>query len=134
MAFENKLIVITGGAGGIARETATLLLAEGAELLLIDPSATVLEASAAALAPGDRVRTAVSALESPEACAAALAGIEGRIHALVHLAGIFRPDALDPGTVRFGMRPWRRLSPTPSTWRPRSGRSSTPRRPVGWCS
>jgi NAD(P)-dependent dehydrogenase (short-subunit alcohol dehydrogenase family) len=96
MAFENKLIVITGGAGGIARETARLLLADGAELLLIDPSATVLEASAAALAPGDRVRTAVSALESPEACAAALAGIKGRIYALVHLAGIFRPDALDP--------------------------------------
>ena len=27
MEFENKLIVITGGAGGIARETARLLLA-----------------------------------------------------------------------------------------------------------
>ena len=36
MEFGNKLIVITGGAGGIARETAQLLLAGGAELLLID--------------------------------------------------------------------------------------------------
>jgi hypothetical protein len=35
MAFENKLIVITGGAGGIARETGKSLLAQGAELLLI---------------------------------------------------------------------------------------------------
>jgi 3-oxoacyl-[acyl-carrier protein] reductase len=96
MAFDGKLIVITGGAGGIARETATLLLADGAELLLIDPSASVLEASAAGLTPRDHVRTAVSALESPDACAAALAGIEGPIYALVHLAGIFRPDALDP--------------------------------------
>jgi NAD(P)-dependent dehydrogenase (short-subunit alcohol dehydrogenase family) len=95
MEFENRLIVITGGAGGIARETARLLLAEGAELLLIDPSASMLDAAAADLAPGARVRTAVSALESPDACAAALAGIDRPIYALVHLAGIFRPDALD---------------------------------------
>lgn len=94
MEFENRLIVITGGAGGIARETAQLLLAGGAELLLIDPSATALEASAAELA-SERVRTVVSALESPEACGAALAGIERPIYALLHLAGIFRPDALD---------------------------------------
>jgi 3-oxoacyl-[acyl-carrier protein] reductase len=95
MEFENRLIVITGGAGGIARETAKLLLAQGAELLLIDPSASLLAARASELAGGGRVRTAVSALESPEACAAALAGVERPVYALVHLAGIFRPDALD---------------------------------------
>jgi 3-oxoacyl-[acyl-carrier protein] reductase len=94
MEFANRLIVITGGAGGIARETARLLLAEGAELLLIDPAAATFEATLADLAPGARVRTAVSALESPDACAAALAGTRP-IYALVHLAGIFRPDALD---------------------------------------
>jgi NAD(P)-dependent dehydrogenase (short-subunit alcohol dehydrogenase family) len=96
MGFENKLIVITGGAGGIARATAALLLAEGVELLLIDPSASMLAASAAELSPGSRVRTAVSALESPQACTTALAGIARPVYALVHLAGIFRPDALDP--------------------------------------
>jgi NAD(P)-dependent dehydrogenase (short-subunit alcohol dehydrogenase family) len=37
MALDQRLIVITGGAGGIARETAKLALAQGAELLLIDP-------------------------------------------------------------------------------------------------
>ena len=95
MAFEDRLVVITGGAGGIARATAELLLAEGAELLLIDPSASVLETAAAELGDGARVRTAVSAIESPEACAGALAGIERPVYALVHLAGIFRPDALD---------------------------------------
>jgi NAD(P)-dependent dehydrogenase (short-subunit alcohol dehydrogenase family) len=95
MEFKDRLIVITGGAGGIARATAKLLLAEGAELLLVDPSASLLEASAAELAGGARIRTAVSALESPEACTAALATVERPIYALVHLAGIFRPDALD---------------------------------------
>jgi 3-oxoacyl-[acyl-carrier protein] reductase len=96
MAFEDRLIVITGGAGGIARATAKLLLADGARLLLIDPSASALEAAAAELAPGARVRTAVSALESPEACALALADVDRPIYALVHLAGIFQPDALEP--------------------------------------
>ena len=95
MEFQDKLIVITGGAGGIARETAGLLLAGGAELLLIDPSAKALETSAAELASSRRMRTAVSALESPEACRVALAGIDRPVYALVHLAGIFRPDALD---------------------------------------
>jgi 3-oxoacyl-[acyl-carrier protein] reductase len=95
MEFENRLIVITGGAGGIARATARLLLADGAELLLIDRDAPMLEAAVAELAPGARVRTAVSDLASPDACAAALADLARPIYALVHLAGIFRPDALD---------------------------------------
>jgi 3-oxoacyl-[acyl-carrier protein] reductase len=95
MGFENRLIVVTGGAGGIARATAELLLTQGAELLLIDPSASALAAAAGELGPSARVRTAVSALECPDACSKALAGIERPIYGLVHLAGIFRPDALD---------------------------------------
>ena len=46
MAFQDKLVVITGGAGGIARATAPLLLAEGASLLLIDPDGAALERTA----------------------------------------------------------------------------------------
>ena len=95
MGFEDRLIVITGGAGGIARATAWLLLADGARLLLIDPDAGGLEALAAELAAGDRVRTAVSTLATPEACAAALEGTAQPVYALVHLAGVFRPDGLD---------------------------------------
>lgn len=95
MEFEGKQIVITGGAGGIARETARLLVPAGAALLLIDPDAPALRALADELAAGDRVQTAVSSLASPDACAVALAGLRGPVYALVHLAGIFRPDALD---------------------------------------
>lgn len=93
--IENRLIVLTGGAGGIARETARRLLADGARLLLIDPDARALDALAAELAVGERVRTVVSALETPAACEAALADLAQPVFALVHLAGIFRPDALD---------------------------------------
>jgi 3-oxoacyl-[acyl-carrier protein] reductase len=96
MEFEDRLIVITGGAGGIARPTAKLLLAEGARLLLIDPDAGALEALAAELDAGTRVRTVSSSLATPEACTAALGGLERPIYGLVHLAGIFRPDALEP--------------------------------------
>jgi 3-oxoacyl-[acyl-carrier protein] reductase len=95
VAFEDRLIVITGGAGGIARETARLLLAQGAALHLIDPNAAALDALAGELAARDRVRTVVSDLASPDACSAALQGIAQPVYALVHLAGIFRPDALD---------------------------------------
>jgi NAD(P)-dependent dehydrogenase (short-subunit alcohol dehydrogenase family) len=95
MAFEGRQIVITGGAGGIARETARLLVPAGAALLLIDPNAVALAALADELAAGDRVQTVVSSLTSPDACAAALAGLKAPVYALVHLAGIFQPDALD---------------------------------------
>jgi 3-oxoacyl-[acyl-carrier protein] reductase len=95
MGFEHRLIVITGGAGGIARASAPLLLAEGARLLLIDPDAGALDALAAELDAGARVRTVVSALATPAACAAALEGLDRPIYALVHLAGIFRADALN---------------------------------------
>jgi 3-oxoacyl-[acyl-carrier protein] reductase len=94
MAFEDRLIVITGGAGGIARETAKLLLADGAHLRLIDPDAAALERLASELAAGERVRTVVSALSTPGDCAGALEGGAQPVYALVHLAGIFRPDAL----------------------------------------
>jgi NAD(P)-dependent dehydrogenase (short-subunit alcohol dehydrogenase family) len=93
MELQDRLIVITGGAGGIARETARLLLDQGAELLLIDVDRAALDATAETL--GGRVRTAVSALETPSACAAALESSDRPVFALVHLAGIFRPDALD---------------------------------------
>jgi 3-oxoacyl-[acyl-carrier protein] reductase len=95
MEFEDRLIVITGGAGGIARATAKLLVADGARLLLIDPNARALEALAAELDGGLRVQTVVSSLATPAASAAALEGLVLPIYALVHLAGIFRPDALE---------------------------------------
>jgi len=93
--LDGRRIVITGGAGGIARASARLLLDDGATLLLIDPNAPALERAAAELGAGERLATAVSALDSPAACEVALGGLGGPIYGLVHLAGIFEPDALD---------------------------------------
>ena len=98
MALADKMVVMTGGAGGIAQATAPLLLADGANLHLIDPDGEGLELLVAALDAGPRVTTAVSAIESPEACDAALQAVKRPIHGLVHLAGVFLPDDLDAGS------------------------------------
>ncbi len=95
MSLDNRTIVITGGAGGIARATAPLLLADGARLRLIDPDGDGLATLAADLDAGSRVTTVASAIDSPDACAEALQGIDQPIYGLVHLAGIFLQDDLD---------------------------------------
>jgi 3-oxoacyl-[acyl-carrier protein] reductase len=96
MSLANKMVVITGGAGGIARATVPLLLADGARLCLIDPDAEGLSSIAAELGAGDRLQTVTSAIDSPDSCKAALQAIDGPIYGLVHLAGIFLQDDLDP--------------------------------------
>jgi NAD(P)-dependent dehydrogenase (short-subunit alcohol dehydrogenase family) len=47
--FEGKVVVITGGAGGIGRATATRLAAEGARVVLVDIAAGGLAESRAAV-------------------------------------------------------------------------------------
>lgn len=93
---DNRMIVITGGAGGIGGACARLFLDAGARVLLIDVAAEPLAAKAAELDEGDRVMTAVSDLSSPAACATALDAVEGPIFAMVHMAGIFWADRLVP--------------------------------------
>jgi 3-oxoacyl-[acyl-carrier protein] reductase len=93
MEFTGKRIAITGAAGGIGRATAALLQAQGAELLLIDIDAGSLEAARAQIGGGT---VHVSNLASPAACAAALDPAGGKLHAVIHLAGLFERDPLDP--------------------------------------
>ncbi|MDH3661474.1 MAG: SDR family NAD(P)-dependent oxidoreductase, partial [Alphaproteobacteria bacterium] len=95
MSLKSRMVVMTGGAGGIARATVPLLLADGADLLLIDPDGDGLQAIAAEADAGARLKTVTSAIDSPEACEAALAGLDRPIYGLVHLAGIFVVDDLD---------------------------------------
>ena len=95
MSLKNRMVVITGGAGGIAEATIPLLLEEGADVHLIDPHGEGLERLAADLGAGPRVTTETSAIDSPEACEAALEQVTRPIYGLVHLAGIFLPDDLD---------------------------------------
>lgn len=91
--FVGKRIVITGGAGGIGVETARAFIAQGGHVLLVDIDEERLRQAQTVLG---RAQMALlrSALDTPAACAAAIAAAGGPVYALVHLAGLFEKDAM----------------------------------------
>ena len=93
--FAGRRIVITGGAGGIGVETARTLLDHGAHLVLVDIDEDRLQQARETLGTA-RIATLCSAIDSPQACAAALAAAGGPVFALIHLAGLFERDPFDP--------------------------------------
>jgi 3-oxoacyl-[acyl-carrier protein] reductase len=94
--FTGRRVVITGGAGGIGVATARAVLERGAHVLLIDIEEDRLIAARESLGGGSRVTICASNLARPDSCARALGRIEGNLHALVHLAGVYERDPLDP--------------------------------------
>ncbi len=97
--FTGKRIVITGGAGGIGYETALTLVEHGAHVVLVDIDEARLQQVRETLASA-RIATWCSAIDTPQACAAALEAAGGPIYALVHLAGLFERDPFDPDDHR----------------------------------
>lgn len=95
-SFDGLQFVITGGAGGIGRACAHQLLAGGAQVLLIDIDAARLDAAAAELGAGRRVKSHCSGLASPQEAAAALDAATQPINGLIHMAGVFEPDPPEP--------------------------------------
>ncbi|HEX5078162.1 MAG TPA: SDR family oxidoreductase [Geminicoccaceae bacterium] len=85
-----RTVIITGAAGAIGRALIELLADGPYRLGLIDvPGAPLAEVAAMA-----RIEAIahVSRLDSYKACAEAVAACGGRVHGLVHLAGIYQPD------------------------------------------
>jgi NAD(P)-dependent dehydrogenase (short-subunit alcohol dehydrogenase family) len=93
--YAGCTIVVTGAAGGIGREACRLFVERGAHVVLVDIHEGGLRDLEQQLAAPGRVQAVASALDSPEACAAAIARVEGPIHAVVHLAGVFVQHAMD---------------------------------------
>ncbi|HUB10553.1 MAG TPA: SDR family NAD(P)-dependent oxidoreductase [Acetobacteraceae bacterium] len=92
--FAGRRIVITGGAGGIGLATARTFLDHGAHVLLLDPDEQRLN-EAKALLGGTRVFTVATDLSALAVRDDLLARAKP-IYALVHLAGLFERDPLDP--------------------------------------
>lgn len=93
--FEDRHIVITGGAGGIATACARLFLSEGATVHLIDVNEERLLSEVKNLAAGSRLSFAVSDLSSLAKCHVALHEGHRLPYALVHMAGLFEEDHLE---------------------------------------
>jgi 3-oxoacyl-[acyl-carrier protein] reductase len=93
--FTGKRIVITGGAGGIGFETARTFMEHGGHVVMVDVDEARLAEAQAALGRV-RLATMVSALDTPRACAEVLDSAGAPVFALIHLAGLFERDPLDP--------------------------------------
>lgn len=94
-SFTGKRIVVTGGAGGIGMETARLFVEQGGHVVLADIDEAALDRAQAQLGR-IQVGCIASALDSSAECARIIESAGAPVYALVHLAGVFEPDALDP--------------------------------------
>jgi 3-oxoacyl-[acyl-carrier protein] reductase len=93
--FTGKRIVVTGGAGGIGLETVKGFMDHGGHVIMADIDEAALERAQSQLG---RVRlgTIASALDTPAECARVIEAAGAPVYALVHLAGLFERDELDP--------------------------------------
>jgi NAD(P)-dependent dehydrogenase (short-subunit alcohol dehydrogenase family) len=93
--YENKVVLITGGGGGIGRAAAARFLEEGARVVLSGTRQEVLEAARAALDPsGERVAIRAGYVTTREQAHALVDyAVErfGGVDVLVNSTGIFRP-------------------------------------------
>ena len=93
--MQDKVIVVSGGAGGIGAEVSARLTSEGAQLVIADLNAAQAEAKAASIGTnGGRAVGVACDVTSPEQCEAlARAAVEkfGRLDGVVNCAGFSKP-------------------------------------------
>lgn len=94
--FEDRQFVITGGAGGIGIACAKDLLDRGARVLLVDVDAGRLDDVRQSLLAPPNLSVLVSRISSPAEAAEVLDAAGRPIFGLIHMAGLYEPDPLDP--------------------------------------
>ena len=116
--FEGKTALVTGGASGIGRATASRLAAEGAHVFIADLNEELADQTVADIraAGGNAAFTAVDLADdaSIELCAQAVADETSALHLLVNNAAILRQGRIEDGSwienweieTRIGLRGW----------------------------
>jgi NAD(P)-dependent dehydrogenase (short-subunit alcohol dehydrogenase family) len=104
--FEDRVALVTGGAGGIGAATCRRLAAEGARVVVVDVSADAAGALADELG-GTAVAADVTSPEDNERMYALTMERYGRIDVAFHNAGISPPD--DDSILETGLEAWRRV-------------------------
>ena len=106
MQFQNKVVAITGAAGGIGRDLCRHFGDQGAAIFALDLSETVTAFAGELRGMGIRVESAVVDIVDAAAVTAAFAGVSaalGPIDILVNNAGVSRNPTLE-GTTPEGFR------------------------------
>ena len=102
MEFENKVVLITGGGGGIGKAVAGRFLEEGASVVLNSRRQEVLDAAREELDPlGERVELFAGDASRPETAKAFVAAATrrfGGVDVLVNSTGIFRVKPFEEET------------------------------------
>jgi NAD(P)-dependent dehydrogenase (short-subunit alcohol dehydrogenase family) len=100
--FSDKVVLITGGGGGIGRAAAQRFLDQGASVVLSGTRESVLEAAQRDLDPGgERTLTVAGQITSRDAAQALVARAVDRfggVDVLVNSTGIFRPAPFEEQT------------------------------------
>ncbi len=100
-SLQDRVIVVTGGAGGIARGIAEAVLEAGGRVAMVDLDAARSRAAAKALDAGDRALGVGADVTDPASLKAAFASVVekfGRVDGLVNNAGIVRLGPADETT------------------------------------
>lgn len=88
-------VIVTGAAGGIGQACVRMFLSAGAHVTLVDADTQRLRTFQEALGEAD-ITVVASDLRDADACDRAVRAAKRPVHALVHMAGVFEHDALDP--------------------------------------